>query len=112
MYALSNPARYYGSIEISEFRSQISNSVSGKSYVRFENIEFRRGWMCISLDNCDYITFDNCKILGGTSTYGLRAVNGSDYGTVQNNCIFDREDMVEHSFSYGGGPILRTGRTT
>ena len=104
VYAPSNPANYYSSIEIAESRPLISNSCSGKSYLTFMDLEFRRGCSTISLNDCDYITFDSCKILAGASTYGLRAINGSDDGIVQNHCTFDREDAVQYTFEYGGGP--------
>jgi len=56
---------------------------SGKSYLR--SWIWNSGGVVrpISLNDCDYITFDSCKILAGASTYGLRAINGSDDGIVQ-----------------------------
>ena len=105
VYSSGNPASAYSSIEIGQASNGISNSWSGKSHVTFQNMEFRRGETAIYLDNCDYITFDSCKVGGGSSRWGVWARHGSDHGLITNNCIFDREDTVKHQMEYGGSEL-------
>ncbi len=56
----ANPASAYRSIEVSSLLP--ANGWSGKSYVSFRHLQFRRGKDCVALGNCDYFSFDSCRI--------------------------------------------------
>ncbi len=109
LHSEGNPSQAYGSIEIAD-RSGLSLAlyVKGREYLFFRDLEFKRGTNCVELVSSSHITFDSCKILAGTSAYGLFLQQGSDYGLAK-NCIFDREAYVVHTFYYGGGPSTGGG---
>ncbi|HEX9006668.1 MAG TPA: hypothetical protein VF889_05205, partial [Bacteroidota bacterium] len=104
VYATSNPASAYTSMDMADAGFS-ALTFSGKSYLTFANIEFRRGSTCITFSGSTHITFDSVKAMGGTSSYGLRATRKSDYGVVMNHCVLDREDTVHYQFDgpLGGG---------
>ncbi len=100
VYAPGNPALVYSSITAASV-GRMAMTVGGQSYLVFRNLDFRGGETCIQARNCDYVTFDSCSILKGTSRYGLVLRDGSDNGIVS-NCQLDRADSVAHAFVYGG----------
>jgi hypothetical protein len=107
VYSTGNPAATYKSIDVAN-QGRRAMSISGKRYLMFNNIQFRRGEVCVDVSDGDYLTFDSCQILGGTSKYGLWLRDGSDHG-VARHCSFDREDSVMHTFEYGGNPDHNNG---
>ena len=101
VYSTGNPASTYSSIEIGKASNGISNSWSGKSNITFKNLEIRRGESCIIIDNCDYLTWDSCKVTQ-MSRWGIWVKSGSDHGTLTNHCSIDRDDTVMHQMEYSG----------
>ncbi|HEX9006361.1 MAG TPA: right-handed parallel beta-helix repeat-containing protein, partial [Bacteroidota bacterium] len=95
-----NPATAYSSITAASV-GRLAMSLGGQSYLVFRGLDFRGGETCIELRNADFVTFDSCSILRGTSRYGLVARDGSNNGVVS-NCQLDRADSVAHAFVYGG----------
>ncbi|HEX9006047.1 MAG TPA: right-handed parallel beta-helix repeat-containing protein [Bacteroidota bacterium] len=99
VYSEGNPATTYSQIEVAN-QGRNTMSMSGKSYITFRSLEFRRGQRGADLSNCDFITFDSCAFLG-TPQFALWIKDGSNDGEVK-NCRFDTGDTVSHPFEFTG----------
>ncbi len=108
LYATANPASAYRSIEVSSLLP--ANSWSGKSYVSFRHLQFRRGKDCVALGNCDYFSFDSCRIGWGTPGFILWVQSGSDHGLITHT-RFNRDDSVQHTWEYSASAKVNTGRS-
>ncbi len=110
VYSTGNPASTYSDMQMAD-RSGGTEAmyISGKNYITFKNLEFRRGDVAIDVSGSSHLTFDSCTVLAGTARYGLWLTNASDYCYAV-DCLFDRTDTVKHSFEYGGGPVAGNGQ--
>lgn len=90
VYATSNPASYYTSIEVPytnpaspEFTCRIYNA----NYITIEDIEFQGGYRSVSAENADSLIIQNCTIGAYTNGAGFIASVGSNYGIFRNNTV-------------------------
>lgn len=95
IYAASNPAGYYSGIEVSGTR-HCALYLRGKEHITFQNLDFRggggAGYDCITLNSCNNITFDGCKIGRDAGCYGICAEYC--YKLEVYNCTLDTGDTL------------------
>jgi hypothetical protein len=94
MNSLSNPGNFYSKIELSLNMHLVD--VSGKSYVRCDNLDLRYGTFGVEGSNTDHISVRNCdfSFIGGADQYGgnqtVRLGNGVQFWNGAHDNVVER----------------------
>ncbi len=91
VYAISNPATYYSSIEEAHAIDASSVYIINKDHIRVRDLELRGGLRTVSVLGSSHVIIDNCTIgWGGGIGVWISRYNekSSDFGIIR-NCIID-----------------------
>ncbi len=94
VYALSNPASYYSSMEFPG-RNSYAVFVPPYDYVTIQNLDLRGGYnVGISVNGANYLIIENCNVGLYAGRYGILSMHNSPASNTSNrgiirNCVVD-----------------------